>query len=66
MSVYYNENFKMEVVRAYMTGEKYIAAIAAEYNISKTTVREWANKMVNNANIKIPLLKSQKMILHRK
>lgn len=44
MSVYYNEDFKMEVVRAYMTGEQSTAAIAAEYNISKTTVREWAKK----------------------
>lgn len=44
MSVYYNEDFKMEVVKAYMTGEKSTAAISAEYNISKTTVREWAKK----------------------
>ncbi len=44
MSVYYNEDFKMEVVRAYMAGEKSTADIAAEYNISKTTVREWSKK----------------------
>lgn len=44
MSVHYNEDFKREVARAYMAGEKSTADIAAESNISKTTVREWAKK----------------------
>ena len=34
----------MEVVRAYMVGEKSTADIAAEYNILKTTNREWSKK----------------------
>ena len=44
MSVHYNEDFKREVARAYMAGERSTADIAAEYNISKTSVREWAKK----------------------
>ena len=44
MSVHYNEDFKIEVAKAYMDGEKSTADIAAEYNISKTSVREWAKK----------------------
>lgn len=44
MSVHYNEDFKREVARAYMAGQKSTADIAAEYNISKTSVREWSKK----------------------
>lgn len=44
MSVRYNEEFKKDVVRAYMNGDKSIAEIAAEYNVGKTTVSEWVKK----------------------
>ena len=44
MSVRYNEDFKKEVVKAYMDGDKTTAEIAAEYNIAKSTVLEWAKK----------------------
>ena len=44
MSVRYNKDFKREVVRAYMVGDKTTAEIAAEYNIAKSTVSEWAKK----------------------
>ena len=44
MSVRYNKDFKREVVRAYMAGNKTTAEIAAEYNIAKSTVSEWAKK----------------------
>ena len=44
MSVRYSDDFKKEVVRAYMAGDKSTAEIAAEYNIAKSTVSEWARK----------------------
>ena len=44
MSVRYNDDFKREVVRAYMAGDKSTVEIATEYNIAKSTVSEWAKK----------------------
>lgn len=44
MSVRYNDDFKREVVKAYMVGDKSTTEIAAEYNIAKSTVSEWARK----------------------
>lgn len=44
MSVRYNKDFKMEVVKAYMAGDKSTAQLAAEYNVSKSTITEWAKK----------------------
>ena len=44
MSVRYNKDFKMEVVKAYMAGDKSIAQLAAEYNVAKSTITEWAKK----------------------
>ncbi len=41
MSVRYNEDFKKEVVRAYMAGGKSTVEIAAEYNIAKSSVSQW-------------------------
>lgn len=35
MSVRYNKDFKMEVVKAYMAGDKSTAQLAAEYNVAK-------------------------------
>ena len=44
MSVRYHEDFKREVARAYMSGDNSTVEIAAEYNIAKSTVSEWAKK----------------------
>ena len=44
MSICYNEDFKKEVVKAYMAGNKSIVQIAAEYNIAKSTVSQWVNQ----------------------
>lgn len=44
MSVRYNEDFKKEVVRAYMAGNKSTVQIAADYNIAKSTVSQWVNQ----------------------
>lgn len=44
MSVGYKKDFKREVVRACMAGDKTTAEIAAEYNIAKSTVSEWTKK----------------------
>ena len=47
----------MEVVKAYMAGDKSTAQLADEYNITKITITEWAKNMMKNANIKISLLR---------
>ena len=44
MSAQYNEDFKKEVVDAYIKSAKSYAEIAAEFNISKTSVRDWTKK----------------------
>ena len=44
MSVRYSEDFKKEVVRAYMAGEKSYIQLSAEYNIAKSTISQWVNK----------------------
>ena len=44
MSAKYNEDFKKEVLDAYIKSAKSYAAIAAEFNISKTSVRDWTKK----------------------
>ena len=44
MSVRYNEDFKKEVVRTYMAGNKSTVQIAADYNIAKRTVSQWVNQ----------------------
>ena len=44
MSVHYSEEFKMEVVRAYMAGDRTLVALSADYNVAKSTISEWAKK----------------------
>lgn len=44
MSVRYSEDFKKEVARAYMAGDKSTVQIAAEFNIAKSSVSDWAKK----------------------
>lgn len=44
MSVRYNDDFKREVVRAYMAGNKSTVELSAEYNVAKSTISEWAKK----------------------
>ena len=44
MSVRYNEDFKKEVVRTYMAGNKSTVQIAADYNIAKSSVSKWVNE----------------------
>lgn len=44
MSVRYSEDFKKEVVKAYMAGDKSISQLSADFNIAKSTIRDWAKK----------------------
>ena len=44
MSVRYNDDFKREVVRAYMAGNKSTVELSAEYNVAKSTISKWAKK----------------------
>lgn len=44
MSVRYNEDFKREVVKAYMAGNRSLVELSADYNVAKSTIREWSKK----------------------
>lgn len=44
MSIRYSDDFKKEVVKAYMVGDKQTVQIAADYNIAKSTISQWANQ----------------------
>ena len=44
MSVRYSEDFKKEVVKAYMASYKSIHQLAVEYNVAKSSVSKWANE----------------------
>ena len=44
MSVRYSEDFKKEVVKAYMSGNKSIPQLAIDYNIAKSSVSKWVNE----------------------
>lgn len=44
LSVRYNEDFKKEVVKAYRIGDKSISQLSADFNIVKSTIRDWTKK----------------------
>ena len=44
MSIRYNKDFKMEVVKTYIAGDKSTAQLSTEYNVAKGTITEWAKK----------------------
>lgn len=44
MSVHYTEDFKKEVVKAYMAGDKSIPQITVEFNVAKSSVSKWVNE----------------------
>ena len=44
MSVHYTEDFKKEVVKAYMAGDKSIPQIAVEFNVAKSSISKWVNE----------------------
>ena len=44
MSIRCSEDFKKEVVKAYMAGDKSIHQLAVEFNVAKSSVSKWANE----------------------
>lgn len=44
MSIRYSDDFKKEVVKAYMARDKSTVQIAADYNIAKSTISQWVNQ----------------------
>ena len=44
MSIRYSKDFKKEVVKDYMAGNKSTVEIAADYNIAKSTVSQWVKQ----------------------
>ena len=52
MSIRYSDDFKKEVVKAYMAGDKSTVQIAADYNIAKSTISQWVNQYKEAKEIK--------------
>ena len=44
MSVHYTEDFKKEVVKAYMAGDKSIQQLAVDFNVATSPVNKWVNE----------------------
>lgn len=44
MLIRYSEDFKKEVVKAYMAGDRSIHQLAVEFNVAKSSVSKWANE----------------------
>ena len=44
MSVRYSEDFKKEVVKAYMAGDKSTPQLAVEFNVAKSSFSKWVNE----------------------
>lgn len=44
MSVSYSEDFKKEVIKTYMVGNKSTVEIAADYNITRDPISQWVKK----------------------
>lgn len=58
MSVRYSEDFKMEVVKAYMAGDRSTVELSADYNVAKSTILEWAKKYGEECQYKHTTLKT--------
>ena len=58
MPVHYSEDFKKEVVKAYLAGDKSIQQLAGDFNIAKSSV---SNGLANTKkNAFIPQIQQQK------
>ena len=44
MPLHYSEDFKKEVDKAYMAGDKSIQQLAGDFNIAKSSVSKWVSK----------------------
>ena len=50
MSVHYTEDFKKEVVKAYMAGDKSIQQLASDFNIAKSSVSKYKEECLYTTN----------------
>lgn len=66
MSVRYNDDFKREVVRAYMVVNKSTVELSVNIMLQKVSFQNGLKNMVKNANTKIPLKKQTKVIQQKK
>ena len=64
MSVRYSEDFKKEVFKAYMAGDKSIPQLAVEFNVAKSSVSKWVNEYKEDASI--PPVQPQNLMMQRK
>ena len=59
MSTHYNEDFKLEVVKAYMNGGRSMSELSADYNVAKSTITGWIKKYGEECQYKITTTNSQ-------
>lgn len=64
MSVRYSEDFKKEVVKAYMAGDKSIPQLAVEFNVAKSSVSKWVNEYKEDGSISP--VQPQNLMMQRK
>ena len=50
MSVRYSEDFKKEVVKAYMAGDRSLVQLSADNNVAKSTISDQAKKYVEECH----------------
>ena len=59
MSAHHNEDFKIEVVKAYMAGDRSIGELSADYNVAKSTITGWVKKYGEECQYRTTTRKSQ-------
>ena len=59
MATRYNEDFKIEVVKAYMAGDRSMSELSADYNIAKSTITGWVTKYGEECQYKTTTRNSQ-------
>ena len=60
MATRYNEDFKLEVVKAYMAGDRSMSELSADYNVAKSTLTGWVKKYGEECQYKTTTRNSQK------
>ena len=50
MAVHYSEDFKKEIVKAYMAGDKSIQQLAGDFNIAKSSVSKYKEECYHQYN----------------
>ena len=49
----YNEEFKIEVVKAYKIGDRSLSKLSVDYNVAKSTIAGWVKKYGEECQYKV-------------